>query len=71
MCGYAAGGGEEGGLYVALACVGREGGCDSDEEEGMDNDSVVELNGSATPGWDRGANVAVVLIMYYAFLIMH
>lgn len=36
----------------------------------MDNDSVVELNGSATLGWDRGANVAVVLIMYYAFFGM-
>lgn len=52
----------------------EEGGGVARDEGGRrttDNDSVVELNGSATLGWDRGANVAVVLIMYYAFLIMH
>ena len=53
----------------------REEGGEVARDEGgrrtTDNDSVVERNGSATRGWDRGVNMAVVLIMYYAFFIMH
>ena len=53
---------------------GEEGGGVARDDDGRrttDNDSVVELNGSATLGWNRGANVAVVLIMYYAFCTGH